>query len=329
MRIIGEYGNDDLAKVYVAQMREDEDDDRSGKHVVEFVESTQPPIPREKKWVLIVSSMFGCPVNCRFCDAGGDYAGKLNSDEILEQIEHVVRKRFPDGRVPIPKFKVQFARMGEPSLNPAVLEAMERLPGTLDLPGLYVSLSTIAPAGSVASDFFDRLIEVKERHYSHGRFQLQFSIHTTDLRRRDELIPVRKWTFEEIASYGERFCRPESGDKKVTLNFAVMIESPIDARVVREHFDPSRFIIKLTPLNPTVRSHQSCLRSGIDPDDEVGSGRIVDMFRREGYDVLLSIGELEENRIGSNCGQFVQRAIRENMRPNNSYELERYRKGVN
>ena len=49
MKVLAEYGSDDLARVMVAQLR---DDRRS---VIEFVESVQPPIPREKKWVIIVS----------------------------------------------------------------------------------------------------------------------------------------------------------------------------------------------------------------------------------------------------------------------------------
>jgi hypothetical protein len=43
----------------------------------------------------------------------------------------------------------------------------------------------------------------------------------------------------------------------------------------------------------------------VDPHDEDSSRQIMDSFRDLGFDVLLSIGELEENKIGSNCGQFV------------------------
>jgi 23S rRNA (adenine2503-C2)-methyltransferase len=67
------------------------------------------------------------------------------------------------------------------------------------------------------------------------------------------------------------------------------------------------------------------MRSAIDPHDDESSGRIVDMFREEGFDVVLSIGELEENRIGSNCGQFIQRALQARSRPQRSYELDHYR----
>lgn len=325
MRIVSEYGDEELAKVYVAQMRDDGKGEVSKKHLVEFVESIQPPIPREKKWVLIVSSMFGCPISCKMCDAGGNYGGMLTKEEIISQVSYLVMRRFPDGRVPIPNFKIQFARMGEPTLNPAVLDAMVGLPEEFDAPGLHVSLSSVAPDSKRVRDFFEKLIDVKERLYPDGRFQLQFSIHTTDAAKRDELIPTKKWSFDDIAAYAERFSSPEDGDKKVTLNFAPAAGYPIDAKVVRKYFDPGMFVIKLTPLNPTVRSHEASLRSAIDPVDDATSSRFVDAFRDEGYDVILSIGELEENRIGSNCGQFIQRALTASGRPEKSYALEEYR----
>ncbi|UCE45811.1 MAG: radical SAM protein [Methanobacteriota archaeon] len=325
MRVIAEYGRDDLAKVYVARMREAETDKQAkGEYMIEFVESLQPPNPRERKWVLIVSSMFGCPIRCKMCDAGGNYSGKMTAEEIVSQVDYVVRRRYPDGKVPSDKFKVQFARMGEPTLNPAVLDALRMLPKMFDAPGLYASLSTVAPKQGGAPDVLDRLIEVKNDCYANGRFQLQFSIHTTDEDKRDEMIPSKKLSLEEIANYCERFIDLEAGDKKVTLNFAPAEGYPIDVAVVRRHFNPAKFIIKLTPLNPTVRSREESLISIIDPHIDDPSRGLVEEFGRNGYDVILSIGELEENRIGSNCGQFIQRAIQAEERPRESYELDRY-----
>ena len=321
MNVIAEYGNDDIAKVYIASMREGPSSD---KFLVEFVESVQPPIPREKKWVLIVSPMFGCPIKCRMCDAGGSYGGKLTTDEILSQVDYLVRRRYPDGKVPVSKLKIQFARMGEPSLNPSVLDAMRRLPTEYDAPGLNVSVSSVAPKSPTATKFFEELVKIKEQLYPGGRFQLQFSIHTTDEARRDDLIPTRKWSFSEIASYGKRFAHPEGGDKKVTLNFAPVEGFPINPSVMRKHFDPERFLIKLTPLNPTVRSKEQSLASAIDPHDNSSSEGLVKAFQDEGFEVVLSIGELEENRIGSNCGQYIQRALHARERPRASYDLERY-----
>jgi len=308
MKIVREWGRDDLAKVYVVD---------TGRGLVEMVESLQPPLRREEKWVLIVSTLYGCPVRCLMCDAGGEYKGKLSADEILWQIETLVRRRFPSGYVPMKKFKVQFARMGEPAFNPAVLDVLRKLPEVLDAPGLLPSISTIAP--TKAGEFLQELRIIKDELYGHGRFQLQFSIHTTDPSLRDRLIPVRKWSFEEIAAYGEDFFK--EGDRKITLNFAPARGYPINPKVLRDYFDPQRFLIKLTPLNPTERVKEEGLKSQINPFDSSSWEPLVEGLKGVGYEVLLSIGELDENLIGSNCGQYVSQ-FKGGLASFRSYERE-------
>ncbi|MFC1545446.1 radical SAM protein, partial [Gemmatimonadota bacterium] len=189
MEIVHTTGDDELAQVYVARL-----DDG---FLIEFVESVQPPIPRDKKWVLIVSTLRGCPVGCPICDAGGSYAGKLTSEEIFAQIGFMIQQRYPGGVIPVPKLKIQFARMGDPALNEAVLDVLKALPGAYDMPGLMPSISTVAPAG--CEQFFDRLIEIKDSLYRDGQFQMQFSLHTTDEETKRRLIPCRTWSMKEIA----------------------------------------------------------------------------------------------------------------------------------
>lgn len=293
MRILTSTGRDDIALAYVAEA--------SGGRLVEFTEALQPPLSRDEKWVLVVSSLFGCPARCAICDAGGNYQGRLSLDDILAQIDFLVDRRYPGRRVPSRKFKIQFARVGEPTLNPAVLGALEELPRRYDAPGLMPALSTIAPRG--CDRFMERLLAMKRRMYE-DRFQLQFSIHTTDRKLRDALIPVPKWSFDQIAGYGMRF-RGAHG-RKITLNFALARNAPVDAAVLLTHFDPEHFLIKITPVNPTHRAARNGIVSLISSGDEDAQTELQHL-RAAGYDVLLSIGELEENRIGSNCGQFIQR----------------------
>jgi 23S rRNA (adenine2503-C2)-methyltransferase len=297
IEVLKEYGREDLAKVYVASI------DGNNNHLVEFVESVQPPIPREKKWVLIVSTLYGCPVGCKMCDAGGDYKGKLTSEEILAEIDFLVRRRFFDRVIPIPKFKIQFARMGDPALNSAVLTVLENLPKIYEAPGLLPSISTVAPKNS--EKFLNQLLDIKNLYYSNGKFQLQFSVHTTDEEKRDMLIPVPKMNFQEIAEFGERFVKPD--DQKITLNFAMSKGYPVEVNIVKKYFNPSKFIIKLTPINPTEQSICNELISEIDANNPNSADQIVNDFKDKGYDVILSIGEVEENNIGSNCGQFVSK----------------------
>jgi 23S rRNA (adenine2503-C2)-methyltransferase len=297
LKIIASTGREDIAMVYVV--------DYGDGRLVECVESVQPPLPRDEKWVLLVSTMFGCPVGCKMCDAGGHYQGKPTKEQMLAQIDFLVKKRYPNKVIPSSQFKIQFARMGEPSLNPAVLHVLADLPNRFTAPGLMPSLSTIAPKGT--SKFFEELLEIKNSHYSDGRFQFQFSLHTTDQKLRDEIIPVKKWSFMEMAIYGERFYSP--GDRKITLNFALARGMPVDTQELLRYFNPEKFLIKITPLNPTYRAVEYGLTSYIDPFINDERYEVVQALRAAGYEVIVSIGETEENLIGSNCGQYIRRHL--------------------
>lgn len=297
MKVIASTGREDIAMVYIAELSE-------GK-LVEFVEAIQPPIPRDKKWVLLVSTMYGCPVGCAMCDAGGFYHGKVSKDDIFAQIDYLVRKHYPDGVIPSQQFKIQFARMGEPSFNLDVLDVLEELPRRYEVPGFMPSISTIAPHGT--ETFFERLIEIKQRQYSGGHFQFQFSIHTTDEKVRDQIIPVKKWDFTKMSAYGHRFYQP--GDRKVTLNFALAKEMPVDPDILLKHFTPDKFLIKITPLNPTYKATEKNLSTYIDPNNQDKKYQLVRDLENAGYRVIVSIGEVEENYIGSNCGQYVRRHL--------------------
>lgn len=307
MNILAKAGREDIAIIYIAEMGP-KDCGGNGR-IVEFVESVQPPIPRNEKWVLIISTLYGCPVGCAFCDAGNSYRGKLSKDDMLSQIDFLIMNRFGERKVPVEKFKIQFARMGEPALNENVLDVLSELPDLYDAPGLMPSVSTIAPKRT--DGFFERLLEIKRDIYK-GRFQLQFSIHTTDSEKRDKLIPVKKWDFEKIADYGKRFYTDDG--RKITLNFALAEGMPVDPDILLDHFSPDKFIIKITPINPTFSAKKNKIASHILPDEE--DYEIIDQLKAAGYEVILSIGEILENDIGSNCGQHVMNYLKEKEKNN-------------
>ncbi|MBN2735108.1 MAG: radical SAM protein [Methanomicrobiaceae archaeon] len=302
MKVIKKAGTEDIAQVYIAETK-------SGRRI-EFTESVGSDSTRDKKWVLVISSLYGCPVSCRFCDAGGGYKGKLSADEIFAQIDYPVKLRYPDLKIPSEKFKVQFARMGEPAFNPAVLEVLENLPERYDAPGLTVSLSTIAPLGCDA--FFEKLYDISKRKYQ-NRFQFQFSLHTTDKKLRSWLIPVETWNFKTMAEYGKEFS--ESIDKKITLNFALAENMPLEPDVLLKYFSPDIFLVKITPVNPTFQA----VKNGISSHIKIDTGKdlpdskitITEALNSAGYDVIVSIGDSEENLIGSNCGQYLEAYERE------------------
>lgn len=307
MKILAKTGNDNIATVYIAEM--------DGGKRLEFVESVQPPIPRDKKWVLIISSLYGCPVKCLFCDAGGSYHGKLSKEELFQQIDFLVTSRYPDRKVPVDKFKIQFARVGEPAFNMNVLDVLSEFHDRFDAPGFMPSISTIAPKN--CEKFFEHLLLIKNEIYKE-KFQLQFSIHTTDQALRDKLIPVPKMDFKEIADYGMAFYK--KGHRKITLNFALADNNSLQPEVLSKYFSPNVFLIKITPINPTYNAVKNNLFSDMLMENK--RGHLINELKSFGYDVILSIGELEENHIGSNCGQYLENLHREKQRLIDSYTYE-------
>ncbi len=307
MRVIKMTEKHDIATVYIAETDCGEP--------LEFVESVQPPFTREEKWVLIVSTLFGCPVGCPFCDAGNYFRGKISKDDMLAQIDYLITKRFPNRVVPIPKFKIQFARMGEPAFNSSVLEVLEELPLLYDAPGLMPCISTIAPGG--CDGFFAKLSQIKKSLYRQ-KFQLQFSIHTTDNALRDRMMPIEKWSFEEIAEYVEAYF--EDGDRKITLNFALAEGNIVEPETLLRYFNSAKFLIKITPINPTYRALKNDIVSQIVP--EKSDYKLLDELKNAGYEVIFSFGELAENHIGSNCGQFITNYLMGKEQMGDSYTFE-------
>ena len=235
----------------------------------------------------------------RLCERFWAHAQEA-ADELLAQVRWVL-DRHPGEAERCAKLKVHFARMGEPALNDAVLEALERLPSLARSPGLWACVATTAPRG--CEPWFEALRDVKDRRYR-GRFQLQFSVQSTAERDRARLTPIPHWSLGELARYGARFWRP--GDRKVVLNFALARDVAFDPEMLAATFDPARFAVKITPVNPTARGAESGFATVLRSERATAVERARAALGARGFDVILSVGEAEEDRIGSNCGQAVR-----------------------
>lgn len=294
MEVIEVSGNPEVAEVCVARFRQDD------RYTTETVDGLTPPLAREEKWIINVSTQFGCPVGCPFCDAALQYHGNPTAAELLAQVRWAL-ERHPGVAEKCRKLKVHFARMGEPALNPAVPDTMERLPEVVGSPGLWCCVATVAPRGR--EGWFERLLQIKRRLYP-GRFQLQFSVQSTSQEDRARLIPIPHWKMDELADYGRRFFEP--GDRKVILNFALARDVEYHPEVIEKTFDPEKFAIKLTPVNPTAAGAQNGFETILRSEQSSMLDRACDRLTTSGYDLVISVGDQREDQIGSNCGQAVR-----------------------
>lgn len=304
MKVIAKVGRDDLATVFLAKDEKE--------RIVEFAQSLTPPFTREEKWVFLISSSYGCPVRCKFCDAGTYYCGNLSFDEILFEIRYLLNY-YNSESFRCKKLKIQFARVGEPSFNMNVLKVLSVLNDIIKNHNIYPSISTVAP--KIRGVFFEELLKIKKQNYSY-KFQLQFSVHSTDEKFRYHLMPIEKFTLGDISKYGDKFY--DKGGRKITLNFVYNPSFPIDTDVILNTFDPEKFLIKVTPINPTLKSIENSMLVDFKYNDDIWFKRLA----KKGFDVLISIGELEENKIGSNCGQYINYFMNRKINLKESYTYE-------
>ena len=50
--------------------------------------------------------------------------------------------------------------------------------------------------------------------------------------------------------------------------------------------------------------------------------KVIEDLQKIGYEFILSIGELSENAIGSNCGQFVNRYLNSQNSMDDAYDIK-------
>ena len=301
LEIVPSHIRNEIAEVLVGRLKGTRD------HFVEFVDGLDPALSREKKWILNLSTQFGCPVNCLFCDAGGGYKGNVSKYVLLEQLRLLLDRHSLELRKNCRKLKVHFSRMGEPAFNPAVLEVLEELPALIPNPELWACVATVFP--KTQTEWFSRLLRIKDQKFR-KRFQLQFSVNSTDQKTRRRLMPIEHASLAELAAYGREFWKP--GDRKIVLNFALMEGVPVDPKLIAETFTPECFAVKLTPLNPTARGDSAGLFSNVSTSNPARAEELSRGLGAFGFDVIISIGDERENAVRSNCGQAVLRAKKTN-----------------
>lgn len=199
---------------------------------------------RSERWMIGVSTMSGCPVKCKFCATGKlSKWRKLTAEEIVAQVEFVLGEHPERNFMDAKEHKINYTRMGEPFLN---LENVRRAIEMIEekYPGTHHYVSTI---GMKDSDF----------SWIKDNITLQVSLHSLNEERRDDLIPIRrKMTIPELGQI-----RTQS-ELKTTVNMTLVDMADFDVEKLRENFDPDKFFIKVSPINPNETSEENNLGTG-------------------------------------------------------------------
>jgi 23S rRNA (adenine2503-C2)-methyltransferase len=259
-------------------------------------------MPLSDKWVITVSSQYGCSMGCKFCDVPKVGKG-VNATE-YDLIKQVLTGIDLHPEVKQTKrLNVHYARMGEPTWNNDVLRATMRLNEILKDKnfGFHPVVSTMMPKNNPDLQIFLLLWMKIKNELLEGEAGLQISINTTDDAIRQESMSYNTLTLKEISDMVKSF-KPKG--RKIALNFA-LTEAPIDEKVLREWFDLENFMCKITPMHMT----KSCETNNINTVDGYKSyypyKEVEDRLKSVGFDVLVFVPSEEEDLGRITCGNAI------------------------
>lgn len=259
-----------------------------------------------EKWVVTLSTQYGCSMNCKFCDVPKVGKGvnatlaDLNN-QILEainlhpEVNHTKR------------LNVHYARMGEPTFNEQVLYHASSLKELIN-PLLGDSLvhpvvSTMMPKNNrYLASFLEDWVFIKNAMYL-GDAGLQFSINSTDDKQREYMFSGNSLPLTEIANIANNLNPPKG--RKYALNFALADDYIIDAKLLASLFDPKYFMCKLTPLHKT----SSCVENSIETSEGYEAytpyRETEQSLINAGFDVIVFIPSYDEDLGRITCGNAI------------------------
>jgi 23S rRNA (adenine2503-C2)-methyltransferase len=261
-------------------------------------------LPLEEKWVITVSTQYGCSSVCRFCDVPKVAAGKnvknATYHDLMRQVElglslhpEVTHSK---------RLNIHYARMGEPSFNNDVIVSAARLKSKYgDRFHVHPVVSTMMPNHNLnLKKFIKHWIFIKNELYE-GNAGLQLSINSTNEEERDRMFCRNALSLKEISE----IMKPYSPvGRKFTLNFAVA-DYEINPDVLLKYFDPDTFIIKLTPMHKTKMALKNNIKTIGDYTEFYPYKEYEENLKKAGYDVLVFIASIEEDLGRITCGNAI------------------------
>jgi len=154
-------------------------------------------MPLSEKWVVTLSTQFGCPQKCTFCDVPNvNFGGNATYDDLMKQLYSAL-ELYPEVNY-TERLNIHYARMGEPMLNTKEVFYHANVMGTTKfkqdmIEQLNLRIETIHPVFTTMLPKSVSLNKTKSRleQWTHiknevfrGQAGLQLSINSTNNKQR-------------------------------------------------------------------------------------------------------------------------------------------------
>jgi 23S rRNA (adenine2503-C2)-methyltransferase len=263
-------------------------------------------LPLEEKWVITISTQYGCSMNCSFCDVpkvGKGY--NATKTDLVNQVLNAINLH-PEVKK-TGRLNLHYARMGEPTFNMDVIEATKIIDHEMAYKNFkfHPVISTMMPKNnSNLHNFLNSWIELKNQF--NGEAGLQLSINTTDEDVRSRTMPyamklqdISDMMFD-ILTYSEDGLK----GRKIALNFAIT-DAKVDAKVLSELFSTKYFMCKITPMHLTKSCIENSLITENGYTDYYPYKQVEKDLKDAGFDVLVFIPSKEEDESRITCGNAI------------------------
>lgn len=270
-----------------------------------------PLLPLTDKWVITISTQYGCSMGCQFCDVPRVGPGK--NATLLDMQQQVIAGLHTHPEVTYSnRLNIHYARMGEPTFNPHVLDHAKWLKDHIDPEyNVHPVLTTMLPRRNEwLKTFLHTWVRIKNRVYR-GNAGLQLSINSTNDEERERIFGGNALPLHEIPRLLDGAVPV---GRKFTLNFPVC-QWEVRPEVLIRHFDPARFLVKLTPMHETVASRRFGHETQGDYVSPAPYETLADQLRAVGYEVLVFIASRDEDHGMITCGHAVLASAKTGKHP--------------
>jgi len=264
------------------------------------------PMPLTEKWVITISTQYGCSMNCKFCDVPKVGAGRnATLNDLTNEVLFAI-KQHPEV-THTKRLNIHYARMGEPTWNNAVLgharKVKEDIKPFIGKSLVHPVVSTMLPkSNKKLVRFLQEWCEIKNVLFV-GDAGLQFSINSTDDKQREYLFSGNSLSLDEIAEIGKMLPMPVG--RKYALNFALADNSIIDGKRLRDLFAPEKFMCKITPLHRTTSCEQNGISTTGGYELFTPYKAVEEDLKANGFDVIVFVPSYDEDNGLITCGNAI------------------------
>lgn len=258
-------------------------------------------LPLTEKWVLTLSTQYGCSIGCNFCDVPKVGKG-INATyrDLIKQM--LVGVQLHQEIKSTQRLNIHYARMGEPTFNPNVLDSARWAKDHLDSEyNVHPVVSTMMPKNNEwLRTFIHQWMRIKNRLYV-GNAGLQLSINSTNDEERFKMFAGNACSLMDIYKVMKGVVPT---GRKITLNFAVA-DYEVNAKELIKYFDPDDYLIKLTPMHKTSTAIKNNIKTEGDYTEYYPYSELEDKLKNAGYEVIVFIASEEEDLGRITCGNAI------------------------